>query len=188
MVRPEREPLRGAVEVDETYVGGTEFDVRGRQTAKKAIVAVAVEINPTGRGIGRARLARVPDVTAKSLLGFILRNVEPGSTVRTDGWSSYGALPRFGYDHEVINIKASGDPAHVVMPAVHRIASLLKRWWLGTHQGAISPEHFDAYLEEYAFRFNRRSATHRGILFYRVLEQAVRTAPAPYHSIIAGAS
>jgi transposase-like protein len=186
MVRPDREPLRGTVEVDETYVGGTEFDVRGRKTAKKAIVAIAVEINPTGRGIGRVRLARVPNVTAKSLVGFILRNIEAGATVRTDGLSSYRQLGQHGYTHEAINIKASGDPAHVTMPAVHRIASLLKRWWLGTHHGAMSPEHFDAYLEEYVFRFNRRTSMHRGLLFRRVLEQAVRTDPAPYHELVGG--
>jgi transposase-like protein/predicted RNA-binding Zn-ribbon protein involved in translation (DUF1610 family) len=188
MVRPDREPLRGTVEVDETYVGGTEFDVRGRQTAKKAIVAVAVEINPTGKRIGRVRLARVPNVTAKSLVGFVLRNVEAGATVKTDGFSSYRHLVQYGYTHEAINLKASSNPAHVAMPAVHRIASLLKRWWLGTLHGAVSPEHFDTYLEEYAFRFNRRTSTHRGLLFYRVLEQAVRTAPAPYHSIVSGPS
>lgn len=108
--------------------------------------------------------------------------------MKTDGFSSYRHLVQYGYTHEAINLKASSNPAHVAMPAVHRIASLLKRGWLGTLHGAVSPEHFDTYLEEYAFRFNRRTSTHRGLLFYRVLEQAVRTAPAPYHSIVSGPS
>lgn len=186
MVRPDRTPLRGTVEVDETYVGGTEFDVRGRQTARKAIVAVAVETNPQGRGIGRVRLARVPNVTAKSLVGFVLKNVEHGAAVRTDGWKAYAQLSQYDYIHDPINIKANGDPAHIAMPAVHRIAALLKRWWLGTLHGSVSPEHFDRYLEEYVFRFNRRTSAHRGLLFYRVLEQAVQAPPAPYRDIIAG--
>jgi transposase-like protein len=127
MVRPDRALLRGTVEIDETYVGGTEMDMRGRQTARKAIVAVAVETNPEGRGIGRVRLARVPNVTAKSLVGFVLQNVEAGTTVRTDGWKAYTQLSQYGYTHGQINVRASGDPAHVSMPAVHRIAALLKR-------------------------------------------------------------
>jgi hypothetical protein len=106
--------------------------------------------------------------------------------VRTDGWSGYKSLPRHGYRHSAVSIRASGDPAHVVMPAVHRVASLLKRWWLGTHQGAISHEHFDSYLDEYTFRFIRRRSQSRGLLFYRLLQNAVVTPPSPYYKMIGG--
>ena len=184
MVRPQRDLLSGLVEVDETYVGGEEKGVHGRFTEKKAIVAVALELHDP-RGYGRVRLAQVPDVSAASLVPFVCDTITPGSTVKTDGWTSYRTITKHGYLHEPTSIKASGDPAHVVMPGVHRIASLLKRWLLGTHQGAVRPEHLDAYLDEYTFRFNRRTSRARGLLFYRLLEQAVQTPPAPYNDIIA---
>jgi transposase-like protein len=182
MVRPGRDRLSGAVEVDETYVGGVERGVHGRQTLTKAIVAVAVEYDD--EGLGRARLRRVADASAQNLGPFVQEAVEPGSLVHTDGWPSYGGLTKLGYRHKVTNLSASGDPAHVLMPGVHRVASLLKRWWLGTHQGAITPEHLDYYLDEFAFRFNRRRSRQRGMLFYRLAQQAVETDPAPYVKLI----
>lgn len=182
MVRPGRDRLAGDVEVDETYVGGHEQGVRGRETRRKAIVAIAVEL-AAPRGFGRARLRRVPDVSAESLVGFVAEAVEPGSVVHTDGWRSYNALPEQGYTRKTTVLSASGDPAHVSMPAVHRVASLLKRWLLGTHQGAVRPEQLDYYLDEFTFRFNRRTSRSRGMLFYRLLEQAVVTDPAPYDVI-----
>ena len=185
MVHPGRDRLAGDVEVDETYVGGEEEGVRGRLTHKKAIVAVAVEVKEP-RGFGRARLRRIPDVSGPSLVGFVRDVVEPDAAVLTDGWVGYKPLARHGYTHKAVNISASGDPAHVVMPAVHRVASLLKRWLLGTHQGAPRPEHLDAYLDEFTFRFNRRTSRSRGLLFYRLLEQAVVTDPTPYAQIVGG--
>lgn len=185
MVRPGRDRLRGEVEVDETYVGGPETGVRGRQTHTKAIVAIAVEVHEP-RGFGRARLARVADVSGESLMPFVREAVEPGSVVRTDGWGGYNDLPRLGYTRRKTVISTSGDPAHVSMPAVHRVASLLKRWLLGTHQGSVGPDHLDDYLNEFTFRFNRRRSGSRGLLFHRLLEQAVVTAPAPYRSITGG--
>ncbi len=184
MVRPDRDLLSGLVEVDETYVGGEEKGVAGRQTHTKAIVAIALELHEP-RGYGRVRLAQVPDVSAASLVPFVCDTITPGATVKTDGWTSYRTITKHGYHHAPTNISASGDPAHVVMPGVHRIASLLKRWLLGTHQGAVRREHLDAYVDEYTFRFNRRHARARGLLFYRLLEQAVQTPPAPYNDIIA---
>jgi len=183
MVRPGRERLTGRVEVDETYVGGEEEGVRGRQTQEKSIVAIAVELHEP-KGFGRARLSRVPDVSAASLIPFVEASVEPGASVLTDGWSAYRALPTHGYLHSKTILSANGDPAHVAMPAVHRVASLLKRWLLGTHQGSVSPEHLQAYLNEFTFRFNRRSSRRRGLLFYRLLEQAVITPPLTYQQTI----
>ena len=183
MVRPGRERLSGHVEVDEAYVGGVEGKVHGRETEHKAIVAIAVEIeNPTG--FGRIRLGHVPDVSKDSLLPFIDGAIEPGATVHTDGWQAYLTLADRGYEHERTVMSQQGDPAHVVMPGVHRIASLLQRWLMGTHQGRVSHEHLDAYLNEFTFRFNRRRSRRRGLLFYRLLEQAVAADPITYRSLL----
>jgi transposase-like protein len=187
MVRPGRENLSGFVEVDETYVGGLEEGAHGRQTEKKAIVVIAVEIR-FPMGFGRVRLGRVPDVSARSLVPFVRAAVEPGSTVHTDGWKAYDELPKWGYVRKKTVLSSSPDPAHVVMPGVHRIAALLKRWLLGTHQGAVSARHLDYYLDEYTFRFNRRASRSRGLLFYRLLEQAVQIDPVPYAKMIGGKS
>ena len=155
----------------------------GRQTDTKAIVAIAVEIKHP-KGFGRIRLQRVDDVSRDSLIPFIESAVEPGATVHTDGWQAYWTVPDHGYEHERTIMRAQPDPAHVVMPGVHRVASLLKRWLLGTHQGAVRPEHLDAYLNEFTFRFNRRDSRRRGLLFYRLLEQAILADPITYRSLI----
>ena len=104
--------------------------------------------------------------------------------VRTDGWRSYLTLPDQGYTHERTIVYEGDDPAHVAMPAVHRVASLLKRWLLGTHQGSVSPKHLDAYLNEFTFRFNRRTSRRRGLLFHRLIEQAVVTPPVTYQQTV----
>jgi transposase-like protein len=187
MVRPGRERLSGHVEVDEAYIGGVEDKVHGRETETKAIVAIAVEIeNP--KGFGRIRLGHVPDVTKESMLPFIDGAVQAGSTIHTDGWQAYVTLGERGYEHERTVMRQQSDPAHVVMPGVHRIASLLQRWLLGTHQGAVTREHLDAYLNEFTFRFNRRRSRRRGLLFYRLLEQAILADPITYRSLIANPS
>lgn len=182
MVRPGRDALRGVVEVDETYVGGPEEGVRGRQTETKAIIVVAAE--ESGRGVGRIRLRRVMDVSANSLLPFVRDAVAPGSVVHTDGWSGYSGLAKAGYDHRVTVINRSMEMAHEVMPRVHIIAALLKRWLDGTQQGGVQHQHLDYYLDEFSFRFNRRHSRARGLLFYRLVQQAVAIGPAPYPVII----
>jgi len=187
MVRPDRERLNGHVEVDEAYVGGAEGKVYGRETATKSIVAIAVEIENL-KGFGRIRLQRVPDVSKDSLIPYIEAAVEPGATVHTDGWQAYWTVPEHGYTHERTVMRQQDDPAHVVMPGVHRVASLLQRWLLGTYQGRVSPEHLDAYLNEFTFRFNRRRSRRRGLLFYRLLEQAIATDPVTYRSLVANPS
>jgi len=184
MVRPGRDRLAGEVEVDETYCGGKEPGVAGRQTAKKALVAIAAEVQ--GPGMGRIRMARVPDASGASVLPFVQATVAEGAVVRTDGWQAYNGLAQLGYAHRPKKISASGDPAHVVMPRVHRVAALLARWWLGTHQGAIRPRHLDYYLDEFTFRFNRRRSRARGLLFYRLLQQALEVDPVPYKRLVGG--
>lgn len=185
MVRPGRDRLSGKVEVDETYVGGAETGVRGRETEKKAIVVVAVEIHELF-GFGRVRLRQVPDVSGASLVPFVCEMIEPGSEVLTDGWGGYSTLVEHNYIHSKTILSSSGDPAHVLMPGVHRIAALLKRWLLGTYQGSVSSKYLDYYLDEYTFRFNRRSAQARGLLFYRLVEQAVQVEHISRNQIILG--
>ena len=182
MVRPGREPLAGEVEVDETFVGGVEPGGGRRHIGKKALVAVAAEVR--GRAMGRIRLRRVRDSSADSLLTFVREVVAPGSLVITDGLSTYHGLPSLGYRHEKRVIHGDPENVETPLPRVHRVASLLKRWLLGTHQGGVSREHLDDYLNEFTFRFNRRSSRHRGKLFYRLLEHAMLVGPAPYEAII----
>ncbi len=184
MVRPGRDQLSGTIEVDETYVGGPEQGVSGRETKTKSIVVVAAEEN--GRGIGRIRLRRVQDVSAASLIPFVEEAIRPGARVHTDGWPGYDGLRAKGYEHKVTNIKRSQKLAHELMPRVHRVAALLKRWILGTHQGSVSDKHLEYYLDEYTFRFNRRRSRARGLLFYRLLQQAVHADPSPYATIVGG--
>jgi len=185
MVRPNRDQLSNRVEVDECYVGGEEEGVHGRETHRKAIVAIAVELKARGQ-TARIRLRHVPDLTAESLVGFVTEVVEPGSIVETDGWSGYSPLKEAGYKHRVTVLSAASDPAHVVMPHVHRVASLLKRWLLGTHQGGISNNHLPYYLDEFTFRFNRRTSDSRGLLFYRLLSFAVQIDPVPIKELFQG--
>jgi transposase-like protein len=176
MVRSEREWLTGNVEVDETLVGGVEHGgKRGRGTSKSVAVIAVEVVDPTG--FGRVRMRHVPDASGSSLVPFVRDVVAPGSTVRTDAWGGYNNVTKHGYTRQVTVLSSSGDPAHVSMPGVHRVASLLKRWILGTHQGSVTPDHLQSYLEEFTFRFNRRTSRNRGLVFRRLLEQAVVTSP-----------
>jgi len=175
MVRTSREPLSGEIEVDETFIGGVDEGGKRGRGASKEIVVIAIEIKHP-KGFGRVRMRHIPDASAESLKSFIHEAIAPDSIVCTDGWKGYNGLSK-GYKHQQIILSSSDDPAHVAMPGVHRIASLLKRWLLGTHQGAFSMEHLQSYLEEFTFRFNRRTSSSRGQLFRRLLEQAVSTQP-----------
>lgn len=182
MVRPGRDRLSGRVEVDETYLGGLEEGVHGRQTESKALIVVAAQED--GRGIGRIRMRRVPDASAESLAPFVVESVEPGSLVHTDAWLGYAPLETKGYRHKVTFLKGQKKSPSELLPRVHRVISLLKRWLLGTHQGAVSFEHLDYYLDEFTFRFNRRRSRSRGKLFFRLVQQAVAVEPATYRSIV----
>jgi transposase-like protein len=187
MVRPDRDMIGGrglAVEVDETFIGGIKTaKVKGRSPHGKAIVAIAVDAK--AKGPGKLRLARLPNTEKDTLTEFVLQNVERGSVVNTDAWAGYNDLDRLDYTHTVINMSsADALDAHVTMPEAHRVASLLKRWLLGTHQGGMSREQLDYYLDEFVFRFNRRRSRSRGLLFYRLIEGAVATDPKPYKSLL----
>jgi transposase-like protein len=185
MVRPGRELLAGELEVDESYLGGPRPGRRGRGALGKQIVAIAAEALPRG-AIGRIRISRIVDCSEQTLTGFVSAVAEPGSVVYTDHWSGYAGLAAAGFRHWPTNVSASGDPAHVAMPRVHRVASLLKRWLLGTHHGGVKPGQLDAYVEEFVFRFNRRTSRHRGLVFYRLLQQAVHVEPVPFDRLLAG--
>jgi len=184
MVRPGRDRLVGVVEVDETSFGGVRPGKRGRGAQGKTLVAVAVELLEP-MGFGRCRLRVIPNTKAVSLDPFLRDYVEPGSTVVTDGLKSYASAIGSEYVHRPVNVARSGAQGHELLPGVHRIASLAKRWLLGTHQGAVEGDHLQAYLDEFAFRFNRRKSEFRGLLFRRLLEQCVQAGPVSYRSLVA---
>ena len=181
MVLSGRSKLQGVVEVDEVLVGGKASGKRGRGAEGKSLIAVAVEVK--GRKTGRVRLAKISDASSNSLNTFIENNIELSSTIITDGWPSYNELSKKGYRHEVQKATVK-DEGEEVLPNVHRIASLLKRWLLGTHQSYSNKNKLGYYLDEYVFRYNRRTSTSRGLLFLRLIEQAVITAPVSYEKII----
>ncbi|AXW17306.1 MULTISPECIES: IS1595 family transposase [Ralstonia solanacearum species complex] len=188
MVRPERERLKGCVEVDETYLAITDREapisaVNRKNNTSKVLVVLAVEMLQP-KGFGRIRLQRIRNDAEECIVPFVQASIEPGAQVRTDGSAAYRSLSKLGYDHQSNVMLGAEVPAHVSMAGVHRVASLVKRWILGTHHGSVQPEHLDAYLDEFVFRFNRRTSGSRGMLFYRLLQQAVVTAPVTYADVI----
>jgi transposase-like protein len=190
MVRQGRERLKGKVEIDQSYLAIRERRESTRGTGRKkrttkALIVIAVEILEP-KGFGRIRLRRIDEDNTANVLPFVKEAVAPGSVIRTDGSLIYFSLG-YSYEHERTIVKTvtpgSLPPAHVTLPGVHRVASLLKRWLLGTHQGAVKPVQLDYYLDEFVFRFNRRTSRSRGLLFYRLLEQAVMTDPVTYNEV-----
>jgi transposase-like protein/ribosomal protein L37AE/L43A len=184
MVRPGRDRLSGIVEVDEAYIGGPEPGKRGRGAAGKALVVIAAQKD--GKRIGRIRLKRVADASAKNLNEAVKYSVEANSRVRTDDWNGYNRLQKLGYSHEVIR-KTSGVGKNL-LPSANIVISLLKRWLLGIHQGAVKMSHLDYYLDEFTFRFNRRTSRSRGKLFYRLVQQAAEVEPLLINNISTGRS
>lgn len=176
MVRPDRDLLSGAIEVDEIVVGG---HVRGKgphMVGNKGWVGVAVEVR--GKGSGRVRMALMPDVATHDLVAFVQRVAAPGSKIITDGRGGYSEVIRFGYSH--YSLPFYGRPREELdklFPRVHRVSTLLKRWILGIHHGRVSRKHLASYLDEYTFRFNRRRSIDRGMLFWRLAQQAVAVKP-----------
>lgn len=195
MIRPGRERLTGIVEVDESIIGRSVAksardqrkteENKDKILAHRSVVVITVELKePTG--FGRIRLRRVDDNSAASVLPFVKDCIEPGSVVRTDGSWAYHKLQKHGYRRDRTVMLGAAKPAHVTMPGAHRVASLLKRWLMGTHQGSVKPKQLDYYLDEFTFRFNRRTSRSRGLLFYRLLHQAVATEPVTYAQIASG--
>jgi transposase-like protein len=182
MVRPGRDLLAGRVEVDECYVGGLEEGLPGRLNLKKALVVVAAQED--GPGIGRIRMRLILDASAESLMPFVRDSVVPGSIVHTDGWPGYLPLEKNGYAHDVTVLRGKKKTPSELLPRVHQVISLLKRWLMGTHQGAVSHKHLDYYLDEFTFRFNRRRSRSRGKLFFRLVQQAVAAEPIPLDRIL----
>ena len=178
----ERGLLRGTVEVDETYVGGAESGVGGRELVGKALVAIAVELD--GKKVGRIRLQHVPNASGKSLVGFITDSVENGSKVHTDDWNGYNGVKSAGYAHRVTPIRGDPERALKFFPHVHLVASLMKRWLGATHQGGVQKQHLQAYMDEFVFRFNRRRSRHVGKIFHRLVEQIVIHKAESYDEIV----
>jgi transposase-like protein len=185
MVRTERSRLSGVVEVDETYVGGEQPGLRGRQLVGKALVVIAVELD--GKKVGRVRLRQVPDASGTSLVGFLSDCVDQGTEVHTDDWNGYNGVQAAGFAHRVTPIQGDPERASKSFSHVHLVASLLKRWLGATHQGRVQKQHLQAYLDEYAFRFNRRQSMYVGKIFHRLIEQMVIHKAKPYGEIVTAA-
>lgn len=165
MVRPGRSKLQGTVEEDECFIDGAITGTKYGRGCGLPLVVGAVEIS--GKKVGRVRLALVETCGSESLTPFTRTNVAVGSTVATDGWQAYNDLAKHGFRH----VRYVDRPR--LLPAIHRVFGLLQRWLLGTHHGAVKRKHLQSYLEEFAFRFNRRRSASPGKLFRRLLEHGV---------------
>ena len=173
MVRPGRDKLDGLIEVNETFIGGEHSGKRGRGAEGKTLVLIALE--DTQWGIGRIRLAPITDASGDSISNAVMEMVAQGSEIRSDGWNGYNSLLKHGYKHQPVN--NTNVQENDLIPSAHLIASLLKRWLAGTHQGAVSHKNLPYYLDEFTFRFNRRTSNFRGKLFYRLIQQALEIDP-----------
>lgn len=182
MVLPGRDKLTGKVEIDETFVGGIREGKRGRGAEDKSCVLIAVEVLP--KGTGRVRLKLIKEATGKNLLKFIRTNVEKHSIVVTDGYRSYASVGKKGYAH-IVQKQVIAMTEDEMLPNVHRVAALLKRWLLGTHQNYASAVRLQKYLDEFSFRYNRRKSNSRGLLFHRVIEQAMSREPITNKKVLA---
>ena len=181
MVNPNRSKLTGTVEIDETYIGGEAIGKHGRGAENKVLVAIAAELD--GKKLGRCRMSIIPDASADSLYPFIESNVDKCSNLITDGWSGYNGIEKLDYSRDIY-IQKNAKEDDQLLPHIHTIISLLKRWLLGTHQGAVERKHLQSYLDEYVFRFNRRKSAQRGLLFYRLLESAMHTETITYDDLV----
>lgn len=188
LVRPGREQLSGTVEVDETYIGGEEPGLRGgRAKGKKVLTCIAVELREP-KGLGRCRIQPIDDASSASLHPFVTDHIAPGTTIVTDGWQGYSGLQKLGYIHDRRSQRAArsrGEDPGKLLPGVHRVTALAKRWLLGTHQGSTEEAHLASYLNEFTFRFNRRRSRSRGMVFFRVLELAVAHDPVRFQDLVA---
>ena len=158
--------LQGIVEMDEAFIGGKDPGVRGRGQPGKSKVAVCAE-GDSPQQMGRAHMRIIPDASGESLTSAAAQTIEPGNTVRTDGWVPYGALGKHGYDHQP-RTQTTAAIADVWLPWVHIVISNFKRWLLDAFHG-VSAGHLQAYLDEFTYRLNRRHQ--RTDLFRRLLNR-----------------
>jgi len=172
-----KDQLSGVVEVDETYIGGSDDRAHGGRSlaGRKALVAGAIEVR--GKGMGRVRLEQLAGATSEKLKDFAVRNIEPHAVATTDGLAAYEGLPEVGIGHQQHVIGKDSKRAVKVLPRIHKPFSLFKRAVLGTFHGSVSHKHLPAYLNEFEFRFNRRNSASRWLLFDRVLGAAPGFSP-----------
>jgi transposase-like protein len=182
MIFENRSILQGDVEVDEAFLGGVRTGKRGRGAEGKELIVIAAEYSGEKR-VGRIRIQRISDASAEKLEPFITANIAKGATIHTDGWKGYNGVEKLGYKH--MPRKSATVHPDELLPRINIVTALLKRWLLGTLQGRLDPKHMASYLEEFIFRFNRRTSKSRGLLFQRVLENSINVKPAPYRKIIA---
>lgn len=185
-IRNGRERLSGLVEVDEFFIGGQKPGKRGRGANGKTTVVAAVEKKGLNK-IGRIRLQVVPDCSGGTLEQFVMTNVDPGSHLVTDGWKGYNGIDPNFYEHQQV-IASRTEDKDSVLPGVHLIASLVKRLILGTFQGRFAPEHLQSYLDEYVFRFNRRTSRNIGKKFMRIAQQIAVSPQVTFREIVGGVS
>lgn len=183
MVNPGRDPLCGVVEVDEAFVGGRRRKEPGGRGVSKAVVIAAVENR--GDHTGRIRLKVAHDTSSLSLHAFIRENVAIGSQVNTDAWNGYRGLAKLGYDHRP-KVQGPSARSSEILPWVHRVFSNLKTWLRGTHHGRIQPDYLQNYLDEFAFRYNRRRFPEQSFLTLLLL--ATKRSPLKKKAALQGAS
>lgn len=186
MVRIGRDKLEDIVEVDVAYLGGVESRIKGPNAEKKAMVAIAAEVK--GNWPDRIRMAVIPDVSEKTLQKFVLDNVNTGAIVRTNGWKGYNGLERQGYRHkkDKKSLAVENLPHKILLPRVKQVVTRFDHMWLGTYEGAIRPSHLAYYLDEFTFHFNHRKLKDPGLLFYRLIEQAVDCGPLSRKVLVGG--
>ncbi len=195
MVRPGRDLLGGTdrqgrpvgVELDQSFLGGRTPWKPGSGSAKVPIT-IAVERTAAGR-LGRARLEVASRPGSKDMVDFAREVITPGTMIHTDGAAAFLSLPRLGYGHQVSPSTQNSlrvENIDAVTPGPHLVSSLLKRWTAGTLHHNLSRRHLPYYLDEFTFRFNRRNSRARGMLFYRLLQQAVETDPHPLKDLTGG--
>jgi transposase-like protein len=190
MVNPDREPLHGEIEVDETYVGGRAEGGRGGRSTddNKTVVVGAVERRFDKKGkragrpfyAGRLRMRAIPDATGDSLITFVQDHIEEASIILTDAWGGYRKLGARGYQHEPM---IEGDPRNAkrILPLIHLEFSNLKTWLQGTHHGRVESQHLQAYLNEFCFRHNRRFWPFTA--FQTVLRLGMKQEPQEYDAL-----
>jgi transposase-like protein len=159
MVNTAREPLRGEVEVDDTWVGGEQAGLRGsRQLKNRRAALVLVAVEKRGRASGRARMSVIPDFKASTITRFLIQNVAPGSTIYTDGLKSFAGLADVGFKHVARNQPLRSElrkGVKSVVPVADRAIGNLQQWLIGTYHG-VSKAQLQVYLDEFVFRHNRR--------------------------------